>query len=61
MELAEAVREDIRNFKKTTDCDALVMVWCGSTEVYSKAERRARDARAFEAAWRRATRTSAPR
>ena len=34
MELAEAVREDIRRFKKDNDLDRCVAVWCGSTEVY---------------------------
>src|SRR5690606_34550178 len=33
-ELAEALREDIRRFKEENGCDRLVMVWCGSTEVY---------------------------
>jgi len=33
-ELAEALREDIRRFKADNDCDRLVMVWCGSTEIY---------------------------
>jgi len=33
-ELAEALREDIRNFKAANGCDRLVMVWCGSTEIY---------------------------
>jgi len=32
--LAEALREDIRKFKKDNECDRLVMVWCGSTETY---------------------------
>jgi myo-inositol-1-phosphate synthase len=35
-ELAEQVVADIENFKKTNGCDRLVMVWCGSTEVYRK-------------------------
>ncbi len=35
-EKAEALRQDIRNFKKTQKCDRLVMVWCGSTEAYCK-------------------------
>ena len=30
----EAVREDIRRFKKDKGCDRLVMVWCGSTEKF---------------------------
>jgi len=34
MELAEAVREDIRRFKKDNALDRCVAVWCGSTEVY---------------------------
>jgi myo-inositol-1-phosphate synthase len=34
MELAEAVREDIRRFKKGNDLDRCVAVWCGSTEVH---------------------------
>jgi myo-inositol-1-phosphate synthase len=33
-ELAEQLREDIRRFKKENGCARLVMVWCGSTEVY---------------------------
>jgi myo-inositol-1-phosphate synthase len=37
MELAEAVMEDIRQFKEKNNCDRLVMVWCGSTEVYTEA------------------------
>ncbi|MBK8517365.1 MAG: inositol-3-phosphate synthase [Saprospiraceae bacterium] len=34
MELANAVMKDIEKFKKDNDCDRLVMVWCGSTEIY---------------------------
>jgi myo-inositol-1-phosphate synthase len=34
MDLAEQVIADIDGFKKTNDCDRLVMVWCGSTEVF---------------------------
>ncbi len=33
-ELAEALREDIRRFKEENGCDRLVMVWCGSTEIF---------------------------
>ena len=35
-DLAEQVVADIRAFKETHHCDRLVMVWCGSTEVYMK-------------------------
>jgi myo-inositol-1-phosphate synthase len=34
MELAEAIMEDMRRFKEENGCDRLVMVWCGSTEIY---------------------------
>lgn len=34
MDLANALRKDIRNFKKENKCDRLVIVWCGSTEIY---------------------------
>ncbi|MCK6543868.1 inositol-3-phosphate synthase [bacterium] len=36
MELADMLRKDIQDFKKTNGCDRLVMVWCGSTEVFIK-------------------------
>ncbi len=34
MDLAEQLMEDIKKFKADNDCDRLVAVWCGSTEVY---------------------------
>src|ERR1700761_3743005 len=36
MELAEAVMEDIREFERRNSCTRLVMIWCGSTEVFHK-------------------------
>jgi myo-inositol-1-phosphate synthase len=33
-ELAEQLVADMRRFKADNNCDRLVMVWCGSTEVY---------------------------
>ncbi len=33
-DLAEQLIADIRRFKKDNNCDRLVMVWCGSTEIY---------------------------
>jgi myo-inositol-1-phosphate synthase len=33
-DLAEQLIEDMRRFKKENNCDRLVMVWCGSTEVF---------------------------
>ena len=32
----EALRQDIRNFKKENKVDRMVMIWCGSTEVYQE-------------------------
>ncbi len=34
LDLAEQLMADIANFKATNNCDRLVAVWCGSTEVY---------------------------
>ncbi len=36
MALANALMKDIDKFKKDNKCDRLVMVWCGSTEIYIK-------------------------
>jgi myo-inositol-1-phosphate synthase len=33
-DLAEQLVEDMRRFKEENGCDRLVMIWCGSTEVY---------------------------
>jgi myo-inositol-1-phosphate synthase len=37
MEHAEALMQDIRDFKAKNGCSRLVMIWCGSTEVHQKA------------------------
>jgi myo-inositol-1-phosphate synthase len=34
MDLAEQLRQDIRDFKKRSGADRLVMIWCGSTEIF---------------------------
>jgi myo-inositol-1-phosphate synthase len=49
-DLAEAIREDIRNFKRQNDCTRLVMVWCASTEVFIKPGPAHATIQAFEAA-----------
>ena len=36
-ELAQQVIEDIQNFKEAHGCDRIVLVWCGSTEIYYEA------------------------
>jgi myo-inositol-1-phosphate synthase len=33
-DLADQLREDMRRFKEENHCDRLVMIWCGSTEVF---------------------------
>src|SRR5829696_3294190 len=35
-DLAEQLRQDIRDFKTRTKCDRLVIVWCASTEIFIK-------------------------
>jgi myo-inositol-1-phosphate synthase len=37
MDKAEALMEDIEGFRKSNGCDRLVMIWCGSTEVFHRA------------------------
>jgi myo-inositol-1-phosphate synthase len=34
MDLAEQLRDDIRDFKKTSGASRLIMMWCASTEVF---------------------------
>jgi myo-inositol-1-phosphate synthase len=36
MDQAQAIINDIAEFKKNNNCDRLVMIWCGSTEVFHK-------------------------
>ncbi|SOD80535.1 myo-inositol-1-phosphate synthase [Spirosoma fluviale] len=33
-EMAQALIDDIEQFKTNNDCSRLVMIWCGSTEIY---------------------------
>src|SRR5438034_10427718 len=33
-DLAEQLRQDIRDFKAKNKCDRLVIVWCASTEIF---------------------------
>ena len=49
-ELAEQIREDIRRFKKENGCDRLVMVWCGSTEIFLRPGAAHENIEAFESA-----------
>ncbi|WP_145860587.1 inositol-3-phosphate synthase [Pedobacter suwonensis] len=47
-ELALAVMEDIKNFKAANNCDRIVLVWCGSTEIYFEASEVHESLAAFE-------------
>jgi myo-inositol-1-phosphate synthase len=49
-DLAEQLRADIRNFKKDNGLDRMVMVWCGSTEVFMKESAAHQSIEAFERA-----------
>ena len=49
-ELAEQLRADIRNFKADNGCDRLVMVWCGSTEIFLRPGPQHETLEAFEKA-----------
>ena len=48
MELAEQLRADIREFKKKNRLERLVMIWCGSTEVFLTASEVHSSVKAFE-------------
>jgi myo-inositol-1-phosphate synthase len=50
LELGEQLREDIRRFKDENGCDRLVMIWCGSTEVFLERGAAHQDLDAFERA-----------
>src|SRR5207248_3201959 len=50
MDLAEQVRADIRDFKKSSGATRLVTVWCGSTETFFKASAAHQTVKAFEKA-----------
>src|SRR5690606_20737381 len=48
--LLEGIREDLRGFREQHGCDRMVMIWCGSTEVYVEPGPAHADLEAFEAA-----------
>jgi myo-inositol-1-phosphate synthase len=59
-DLAEAVREDIRKFKKDNNCDRLVVIWCGSTEVFTQLQDVHKTIPAFEKALKENNEAIAP-
>jgi myo-inositol-1-phosphate synthase len=48
MDLAEQLRADIREFKKKSGAERLVMIWCGSTEIFLKQGEVHSSVKAFE-------------
>ena len=48
MELAEQLRQDIRDFKSSSGASRLVMLWCGSTEIFLQPTRVHSSIAAFE-------------
>ena len=51
-DLAEQLREDIRRFKAENNCERMVMVWCGSTEIFLRPGPTHQTIEAFEQAMR---------
>ncbi|MBW3659067.1 MAG: inositol-3-phosphate synthase, partial [Actinobacteria bacterium] len=49
-ELLEGLRADLREFREEHGCDRMVMVWCGSTEIYIEPGPSHQTLEAFEAA-----------
>jgi len=58
--LAERLMEDIAKFKEKKNIDRLVMIWCGSTEVFLKPGDAHKDLLSFEAALEKNDPTIAP-
>ncbi len=52
MDKAEALMQDIKDFKESTGVARLVMIWCGSTEVFHRAAACHQSLEAFEAGLR---------
>jgi myo-inositol-1-phosphate synthase len=52
-DLALQLRDDIRNFKKKSGVDRLVMVWCASTEIFLKPHSVHRSVRSLEEAMKK--------
>ena len=60
MQLAEALMEDIKNFKRANGCDRLVMVWCASTEIFKQTGDEHETLSSFERAMRENSPAIAP-
>jgi myo-inositol-1-phosphate synthase len=60
MDLAEQLRDDIRDFKKNSGATRLITMWCGSTESYIAPGEAHQSVKAFEKALRENDDTIAP-
>lgn len=59
-ELAQAVIEDIKNFKASTGASRVTMIWCGSTETFRKPAAVHQSVAAFEAGLKESSPDIAP-
>jgi myo-inositol-1-phosphate synthase len=59
-DLAEQLRADIRDFKKKSGADRLVMIWCGSTEVFLQPSEVHSSLQAFERGLQKSDENIAP-
>jgi myo-inositol-1-phosphate synthase len=60
MELAKALMEDMERFRKENDCKRLVVIWCGSTEIFLKPSEVHQSITAFEKGLREDSQDIAP-
>jgi myo-inositol-1-phosphate synthase len=60
MEMAEALMDDIEEFRRRNNCNRLVMIWCGSTEVFHKPAATHQSLAAFEEGLRQNDENIAP-
>jgi myo-inositol-1-phosphate synthase len=60
MDLAEQVREDIREFRKSSGAARLITIWCGSTETFIEPTGAHQSVKAFEKALRENDENIAP-
>ena len=58
--LAEAIRQDIREFKARNGCERLVMIWAASTEIFLEEQAPHRNLEDFEAAMEAGDQAIAP-
>jgi len=59
-DIALQIKDDITKFRKTHGCSRLVMLWCGSTEVFMRADAVHETAKSFEEAMKQSHPAIAP-